>query len=135
MRSPQVIAERFPKVIRIELPDGEAHKDAASLNVIYDRLLTEGADRGTVMFRAGGGVVGDLSGFAAATYMRGIRFVQVPTTLLGAGRFVCRRQDGDQSSARQEHDRRVLPAPAGGSPTSRHSTRCRSANSPPASPK
>ena len=77
-----VIADRFPRVVRIELPDGEAHKSAASLDLIYDRLLREGADRGTVLFALGGGVVGDLTGFAAATYMRGVRLVQVPTTLL-----------------------------------------------------
>ena len=66
----------------LELPDGEAHKDWASLNLIFDRLLAEGADRKTVLYALGGGVVGDMTGFAAACYMRGVPFVQVPTTLL-----------------------------------------------------
>ena len=66
----------------LELPDGEAHKDWASLNLIFDPLLAHGCDRKTVLFALGGGVVGDMTGFAAASYMRGVPFVQVPTTLL-----------------------------------------------------
>jgi len=66
----------------IELPDGEAHKDWPALNLIFDRLLADGADRDTVLFALGGGVVGDICGFAAACWMRGVPFVQVPTTLL-----------------------------------------------------
>ena len=70
------------KVIRVDLPDGEAHKDWASLNAVFDRLLDQACDRKTVLYALGGGVVGDLTGFAAACYMRGVPFVQVPTTLL-----------------------------------------------------
>jgi 3-dehydroquinate synthase len=66
----------------IILPDGEAHKNWESLNVIYDRLLAERCDRTTAIVALGGGVVGDLAGFAAATYQRGVPFIQVPTTLL-----------------------------------------------------
>jgi 3-dehydroquinate synthase len=66
----------------IELPDGEAHKDWPALNSIFDHLLTHGADRKTMLFALGGGVVGDITGFAAGCYMRGVPFVQVPTTLL-----------------------------------------------------
>ena len=66
----------------IELPDGEAHKDWGALNQILTSLLEAGCDRKTVLFALGGGVVGDLTGFAAACYMRGVPFVQVPTTLL-----------------------------------------------------
>ncbi len=73
---------RYPRVLQIELPDGEAHKDWAALNTIFDALLAAGCDRKTVIFALGGGVVGDIAGFAAACYMRGIAFVQVPTTLL-----------------------------------------------------
>ena len=98
--------------IVLELPDGEAHKDWQTLNLIFDALLSHGSDRKTVLFALGGGVVGDMTGFAAASYMRGVPFVQVPTTLAGAGRFVRGRQDRHQPSARQEHDRRVLPAAA-----------------------
>ncbi len=64
------------------LPDGESHKDWQTLNLIFDELLGKGADRKTVLFALGGGVVGDMTGFAAASYMRGVPFVQVPTTLL-----------------------------------------------------
>lgn len=73
---------RYARVEVLELPDGEAHKDWASLNLIFDALLGGGFDRKTVLFALGGGVVGDLTGFAAASYMRGVPFVQVPTTLL-----------------------------------------------------
>ena len=64
------------------MPDGEAYKDWQTLNLIFDALLERGADRKTVLFALGGGVVGDMTGFAAASYMRGVPFVQVPTTLL-----------------------------------------------------
>ncbi len=77
-----VLAGRYARVLVIELPDGEAHKDWSTLNLIFDRLLAEGCDRKTVLFALGGGVVGDITGFAAAAYMRGVPFVQVPTTLL-----------------------------------------------------
>ena len=64
------------------LPDGEAFKDWATLNQIFDHLLGHGCDRKTVLFALGGGVIGDMTGFAAASYMRGVPFVQIPTTLL-----------------------------------------------------
>jgi len=76
------LAARYRRRLRIELPDGEAHKDWASLNLVFDRLLAVACDRRTVLFALGGGVVGDMAGFAAACYMRGVPFVQVPTTLL-----------------------------------------------------
>ncbi|HNP62399.1 MAG TPA: 3-dehydroquinate synthase [Woeseiaceae bacterium] len=66
----------------IELPDGEAHKSIATMQSILDRLAETGAGRDTTIIALGGGVVGDIAGFAAACYMRGIDFVQVPTTLL-----------------------------------------------------
>lgn len=72
----------FPQVRSLELPDGEAHKSWESFERLHGELARAGADRRTVLFALGGGVVGDLCGFAAATYMRGIPFVQVPTTLL-----------------------------------------------------
>jgi 3-dehydroquinate synthase len=72
----------YPRLLTVELPDGEVHKDWASLDLLFDRLLAEGCDRRTVLFALGGGVVGDLTGFAAACYMRGVPYVQVPTTLL-----------------------------------------------------
>ena len=76
------LAPHYTHVSTVLLPDGEAHKDWASLNLVFDHLLAQGCDRKTVLFALGGGVVGDMCGFAAASYMRGVPFVQVPTTLL-----------------------------------------------------
>jgi 3-dehydroquinate synthase len=78
----RTLASRFRAVHLLELPDGERHKDWPTLNLIFDALLSHGCDRKTVLFALGGGVVGDMTGFAAASYMRGVPFVQVPTTLL-----------------------------------------------------
>lgn len=72
----------FQRIFHISLADGEAAKNWNSLNKIYDVLLQNECDRNTVIFALGGGVVGDMAGFAAATFMRGVPFVQVPTTLL-----------------------------------------------------
>jgi 3-dehydroquinate synthase len=69
-------------VRRIILPDGESYKDWKNLQLIFDALLSHGADRQTVLVALGGGVIGDMTGFAAASFMRGIHFIQVPTTLL-----------------------------------------------------
>ena len=69
-------------VMEIVLPDGEAHKDLAAISHIYDKLLAGKYDRNTLLVALGGGVVGDITGFAAATYLRGINFVQIPTTVL-----------------------------------------------------
>ncbi|MEO8123733.1 MAG: 3-dehydroquinate synthase [Burkholderiales bacterium] len=76
------LAARHARVLQIDRPDGEAHKDWASLDTIFDVLLTANCDRKTLLYALGGGVVGDITGFSAACYMRGIDFVQVPTTLL-----------------------------------------------------
>ena len=76
------LAGKYRQVHTVVLPDGEAHKDWQTLNLIFDDLLQQGCDRKTVLFALGGGVVGDMTGFAAASYMRGVPFVQVPTTLL-----------------------------------------------------
>ncbi|TFW29848.1 bifunctional shikimate kinase/3-dehydroquinate synthase AroKB [Duganella callida] len=70
------------QVITVVLPDGEEHKTWSSLMQIFDRLLEAKADRKTTLLALGGGVIGDLTGFAAASYMRGVDFIQVPTTLL-----------------------------------------------------
>ncbi len=66
----------------IEIPDGEEHKNLAWLAFIYDRLLAARLERTSPILALGGGVIGDLSGFAAATFLRGVPFVQLPTTLL-----------------------------------------------------
>ena len=75
--------ETYGKPIRtITLPDGESYKDWKNLQLIFDDLLKFGADRQTILIALGGGVIGDMTGFAAASFMRGVRFIQVPTTLL-----------------------------------------------------
>ena len=76
------LAPHHRRVLRLALPDGEQYKTAATLELVYDQLLGAGCDRKTVIYALGGGVVGDMAGFAAACYMRGVPFVQVPTTLL-----------------------------------------------------
>ncbi len=69
-------------VIPIILPDGEAYKNSDTLNLIYDALLQNRCERSTTLIALGGGVIGDLTGYAAATYLRGVPFIQIPTTLL-----------------------------------------------------
>ena len=70
------------QVEAISLPDGEAHKTLDTVVTIIDKLVAMGANRDTTVIALGGGVVGDIAGFAAASYMRGVGFIQVPTTLL-----------------------------------------------------
>lgn len=67
---------------QLVLPDGEQNKSLNMLNRIFTKLLIKNYDRNTVLIALGGGVIGDLTGFAAAVYQRGIRFIQIPTTLL-----------------------------------------------------
>jgi 3-dehydroquinate synthase len=71
-------SERDP----ILVPDGERFKNTVTVGRVYESLIRMGADRSTVIIAVGGGVIGDLVGFAAATYLRGVRLVHVPTTLL-----------------------------------------------------
>ncbi len=81
-RLADTLRTRFQRVLVLELPDGEAFKTWQSLNLVFDALLSNECDRKTILFALGGGVVGDMTGFAAASYMRGVPFVQIPTTLL-----------------------------------------------------
>ena len=69
-------------VISVILPDGEKYKNAETLGLIYDALLTHRCERTTPLIALGGGVIGDMTGYAAATYLRGVPFIQIPTTLL-----------------------------------------------------
>ena len=119
----------------IVLPDGEAHKNWETLNAIFDALLENRCERRTTLIALGGGVVGDLAGFAAAVYQRGVPFIQVPTTLLAQVDSSVGGKTADQPSARQEHDRRVLPAASRSSPIPTRWRRCRRASWPRASPK
>jgi 3-dehydroquinate synthase len=68
--------------VEVILPDGEVYKTAATLELIYDALLTHRCERSTPLIALGGGVIGDMTGFAAACYLRGVPFIQIPTTLL-----------------------------------------------------
>jgi len=68
--------------VTITIPDGEEYKDLLWLQSIYNELLTHKLDRSSALIALGGGVIGDITGFAASTYMRGISYVQIPTTLL-----------------------------------------------------
>ncbi|MEK9711632.1 MAG: 3-dehydroquinate synthase [Thalassolituus sp.] len=70
------------QVDTVILPDGEKYKDLDTLNLIFDELLEKRHNRTTTLIALGGGVVGDMTGFAAAAYQRGVNFIQVPTTLL-----------------------------------------------------
>ena len=76
------LRQRGVEVLPICLPDGEQYKDWPALNQIFDALLEHNIDRKTTLIALGGGVIGDVAGFAAATYQRGIPFIQIPTTLL-----------------------------------------------------
>lgn len=78
----QVLATTGKRIVPVLLPDGEAYKTLETLNLIFDAMLGAQLDRRTVIVALGGGVIGDMAGFAAAVYQRGVRFVQVPTTLL-----------------------------------------------------
>jgi 3-dehydroquinate synthase len=69
------------------VPDGEQHKNLRSLATLYDRLVGERFERKSCVLALGGGVVGDLAGFAAATYLRGIPYVQVPTSIIKTARI------------------------------------------------
>jgi len=70
------------EVASVLVPDGEEHKSLSSLATIYDQLIAQRFERNSVLIALGGGVVGDLTGFAAATFLRGIPYIQIPTTLL-----------------------------------------------------
>jgi 3-dehydroquinate synthase len=76
------LSARYGRVLSVELPDGEEHKNWQTLNLVFDALLSAGCDRRTTVYALGGGVIGDIAGFAAASFMRGVPYVQVPTTLL-----------------------------------------------------
>ncbi|WP_029697470.1 3-dehydroquinate synthase [Franconibacter helveticus 513] len=78
----QVLEQAGVKVDQVILPDGEQYKSLAVMDTVFTALLEKPHGRDTTLIALGGGVVGDLTGFAAASYQRGVRFIQVPTTLL-----------------------------------------------------
>lgn len=81
-RLQQALAKHRIDSFSVVLPDGERHKDWSTLNLIFDALLSRNAERKTTLIALGGGVIGDMTGFAAACYQRGAPFIQIPTTLL-----------------------------------------------------
>ncbi len=70
------------KIECVEIPEGETHKTLADAQTVYDYLIQNQYDRNTLLVALGGGVIGDLTGFIAATFLRGVPYIQVPTTLL-----------------------------------------------------
>ncbi len=78
----EALAARLPGEFLVTVPDGEAHKKLDTMRDLYTQLLAGGADRSTLIVALGGGVIGDMAGFAAATFMRGVALVQAPTSLL-----------------------------------------------------
>jgi 3-dehydroquinate synthase len=125
LRLKSALASHYPQVSVLELPDGEAHKDWPALNSIFDHLLGSGCDRKTVLFALGGGVVGDMTGFAAGCYMRGVPFVQVPTTLLAQ----VDSSVGGRGHQVRPHRRRRVPGLARGQPGRAAGTRQQGAGS------
>ena len=81
-RLTDALATQDVRTVAVVVPGGEQHKSWETLNTIFDALLTHRCERQTTLIALGGGVVGDLAGFAAAVYQRGMPFIQVPTTLL-----------------------------------------------------
>ena len=78
----RALSKSFAQVSTYAFPAGEEHKRLSTVEELYQALISGGFDRHDVIFALGGGVVGDMAGFTAATYMRGITYVQLPTTLL-----------------------------------------------------
>lgn len=78
----ETLVQRLPDAELISVPDGESYKTLATVSALYDAFIEHGADRSTTVLALGGGVIGDMAGFAAASYMRGLPLVQMPTTLL-----------------------------------------------------
>lgn len=78
----EAVQRALPDAMAVLVPDGERYKNLPTVARIYESLVRADADRGSVIVAVGGGVIGDMAGFAAATYLRGIALVQVPTTLL-----------------------------------------------------
>ena len=89
------------------MPEGERYKSFSMLEKAVTFLSENRFERNDLVVALGGGVVGDLAGFSAAIYLRGVPVAQVPTTLLVANRFFSRRQDRNQSSGRQKSCGRI----------------------------
>ena len=117
------------------LPAGEKTKSFAALQEVVDGVLAARLERGDAVIALGGGVIGDLAGFAAGIVRRGMNFVQMPTSLLAQVDSSVGGKTGINSAARQEPRRRLPPAAAGAGRHRRARHAAASANSAPAMPK
>lgn len=94
------------KLACVQLSDGEEHKTLASLNELFDCALDAGLDRSSVFLALGGGVVGDVAGFGAATYQRGVPYIQVPTTVMA----MVDSSVGGKTAVNHEHGKNMIGA-------------------------
>ncbi len=106
----QPLRDAGVSIVTIVLPDGEQYKTSETLGTIYDALLQNRCDRNTTLIALGGGVIGDLTGYAAATFLRGVPFIQVPTTLLAQVDSSVGGKTGINHPLGKKHDRCVLAA-------------------------
>ena len=109
----QRVADQCRDAKIITVPQGEASKSMKILESVLRQMLEFNMGRGDLVIAVGGGVVGDLAGFAASIYMRGIDFINCPTTTLSHDRFLHRRQDGGGPGRDEKHRRLLLAAQAG----------------------
>ena len=114
----KALADAGLGAVHLPVPAGEGAKTLQVYEALLHQLATQEAHRDDLVVALGGGAVGDVAGFVASTYMRGVPFVQVPTTLTGPGGRRHRRQDGREPARGQEPSRHLLPAALGASPTS-----------------
>ena len=110
-RAREIVSKRRASASRrLSCAPGEASKSLGVFAEVCEQAIAAKLERGDLIVALGGGVVGDLAGFAAASLRRGMRFVQIPTTLLAQVEFLRRRQDRHQLAAWQESDRRLSSA-------------------------
>ena len=99
------------QISELAVTAGESLKDFQRLSPLYEKMLARGIDRSSTLFALGGGTVGDAAGFVASTYMRGIRWVGIPTTLLAQVDSAIGGRDSGQSSAGGKFGRHLLHQP------------------------
>ena len=109
----QLLEDAEYDVEQIVVEDGESYKNAETLNTIYTRLIELGCDRHSGIIALGGGVVGDMAGYAAATYLRGVPFVQIPTTVLAQVDSSVGGKTAINHPLGKKSDRGVLSTPGG----------------------
>ena len=103
-----MLEKQGTQVYEVVLPDGEEYKNMDELMKILNACMEARLDRKSTLIALGGGVIGDMTGFAAAIYQRGIKFHSDPNQFDGHGRLLCWRKDCSEPSIGKEHDRGVL---------------------------